>query len=144
MATLTTNISAKQADPKPKNMVDGKDLTPNFTIIPVTYTTASTDANADTINLIKLPKGTKILSGSSYVYSGASTAGTSYTVTVGANADVDALSTAIDIDGAGKVAFALTGVVELTSESYVTATAAISGAVPDDVDVVFYLAVALP
>ena len=144
MATLHTNISANQAAPKPKNMIDGKDLTPNFTIIPVTYTTASTDANGDTINLIKLPKGTKVYPGSSYVYSPASTAGTSYTVTVGANADVDALSTAIDIDDAGKVAFALTSVVELPSESYVTATAAISGAVPNDVDVVFFLAVALP
>ena len=144
MATLYSDIGAKQNNPKPKNMVNGKDLTPNSTTIPVKYTSKATDANADTINLIKLPKGTKLLPGSSYVNSPTSVAGTSYTVTVGANGDVDALSTAIDIDGAGKVAFALASIVELTAESWITATAAISGSVTADVEVVFFLDVALP
>lgn len=143
MATVYSTQATKQNDPKPKNMLDGKTLTPNFTVIEVDYTIGTT-ANADVLNLVKLPKGTIINPIYSWVVSDGDVAATSATITVGANGDVDALSTALDIDGAGRDQFALSAPVELTSESYVTATFAISGAVVAATVLKFYLAVVLP
>jgi hypothetical protein len=155
MATVYTTQADKQNSPKPKNMLDGKVLTPNFTVVEVDVTmgggydgtgtaTGATIATGDTLNLIKLPKGAIINPLYSYVVSNGDVAATSATITVGANADVDALSTALDIDGAGKDVFALFAPVELTSESYVTATFTISGAVTTATVLKFYLAVVLP
>lgn len=145
MATLTTDIAAKQTDPHSKNALNGRTSTPNFKIMgPYTYTSAATDASGDTINIVKLPKGAVVNPLYSKVVSSGAIAATSYSITVGANADVDALSTALNVNAAGTDDFALAEPVTLTSESWVTATATISGAVTASETLKFYLAVNLP
>jgi hypothetical protein len=146
MATLYTDIATKQNDPHSKNSLDGRTSTPNFKIMgPYVYTAATTDATGDTLNIVKFPAGTVINPLYSQVVNvGGELDDTSCTITVGANGDVDALSTALNVNAAGKDDFALNVPVTLTSEGWVTATFTRGGEAAEGATLAFYLAVNLP
>jgi hypothetical protein len=143
MATVYTTQAAKQNDPHPKNLLTSQETTPRQSVLLVDYTIGTTETG-DVLNLIKLPKGAIINPIYSWVVSSGDVAATSATITVGANGDADALSSALNIDGAGRDQFALNVPVTLTSESYITATFAISGAVVAATTLTFHLHVTWP
>lgn len=151
MATLYTDIAAKQVDPTPKNMATNAEQSPATKILNPVYTTAGTETTSDTVYLIKVPKGTKVFAARGKLRTSAAVAATAFTVDVGyyidaSTNDPNLFATALDINtGAGE--FALDEVVayEFTDEGWITLTPnTVTGAVTASVTITAELVVNFP
>jgi len=151
MSLLYTNIGAKQVDPTPKNMATNTELTPGTKIVPVVYTTVVGETTADTINLLYVPKGTRVFATRSKLRTSAAVAASAFAVHVGflqddAVTDVDRFGTAINING-GAGEFALDEPVAYTflTAGWITMTpSTVTGAVTAAVTIEAELAINYP
>lgn len=126
MATLYSDIAAKQVDPTPKNMASSMEFSPRTKVLNPIYTLSGSEVTADTLYLIKVPKGTTVFSTRSKVRS-VGTVATAMTIDVGyyesaSSLDADEFATALDVAAAGEDAFDVAAQYTFQAEGWITAT----------------------
>ena len=150
MATFNSDIAQSQSDAETnfaKAVKDATALADHVAFAPCVITIDDTTASSDTIRLVKLPEGVRVVPHLSYVYS--ENPGTSLQFTVGDAADTDRYSTAIDVSAGGDFPFSneTTGPLagykvgdDTADDRWVSATVTAASGLTADQKVVVWLA----
>lgn len=123
MATLYTDVAASQnaaLTDATKSVRDGAKVSGDLKVATVIHTIAATDADADVIELVRLPAGTRIIPHLCAI--DAEAGGTGYSVAIGDAVDPDRYSTAIECATAGRKTFVAGADAALTPYKHTAAT----------------------